>query len=156
MPEPELPEPELPEDDHFACQCTGKKGNDFSDDEDGYRQPPWLHGRAFQPTSSNFHLSGLWVERVADTWEKELERVKDELKNSERTIRRSYQLAIVQIRAMKDLGRRFSRDLHVLHTPDNEAKLPSHAEVRGICPEDEALHQKLADIALIEPIYSGP
>lgn len=148
--------PELLDDDHFARQCTGKRGKDFSDDEDGYHQPPWLHGRAFQPTSSNPHLSGLWLERVADTWEKELERVKDEFKNSNRTIRRSYQLAIVQIRAMKDLGRRFSRDLHVLHTPDNEANLPSHAEIRGICPEDERFHQMLADIALIEPIYSGP
>lgn len=151
-----MPKPELPDEDHFARQCTGKKGKDFSDDEDGYHQPPWLHGRAFQPTTSNPHLSGLWVEQVADTWEKELERVKDEFKKSNRTISKSYQLAIIQIRAMKDLGRRFSRDLHVLYTPDYPANLPSHAEVRGICPEDEALHQMLSDIALIEPIYSEP
>ena len=150
-----MPKPEPIEDDHFARQCTGKGGKDFSDVEDGYHQPPWLHGRAFQPTTSNPHISGLWVERVADTWEQELKRVKDEFKNSNRTINKSYQLAIVQIGEMKDLGRRYSRNLHVLHTADNEANLPSHAEVRGIRPEDETLQQKLADIALIEPIYSG-
>lgn len=55
---------------------------------------------------------------------------------------------------MKGLGKRYSRDLHVLHTPDDEANLPSHAEIHGIRPEDEALHQRLADIASIEPIHS--
>jgi len=151
-----MSEPELPEDDHFARQCSGKKGKDFSDDEDGYHEPPWLHGRAFQPTSDNPHHSGLWVERVPDIWVKQLERVRDEFKNSERVIKKTYQMAIVHIREMKALGTRFSRDLHVLHTPDDEANLPSHAEVRGIGPEDEALHQMLADIALIEPIFSEP
>lgn len=147
-------EMELPHHDHFARQCTGKKGKDFSDEEDAYHQPPWLHSRAFAPTLENPELSGLWIERVANTWQNQLERVKDELKNSKRSIKRTYQLAIVQVQIIKDLGKRYDRDLHVLHTPDNESGLPSHSEVRGIRPEEEALQQRLADIASIEPIYS--
>lgn len=91
-----MSEPELPEGDHFARQCSGKKGKDFSDNDDGYHQPPWLQARAFQPTSVNPHLSGLWVERVTDTWDKQLERVKGEIKNSRRTTK-NHQLAIVQV-----------------------------------------------------------
>ena len=144
---------ELLEDDHFARQCSGKKGKNFSDEDDGYHQQPWLHGSAFQPTAENPNLSGSWVERVDDTWENHLERVKDELKNSSRNTK-NHQLAIVQVGEMKDLGKRFSRELHVLRTPDDENNLPSHAEVRGICPEDEALHQMLADKASIVPIHS--
>ena len=100
------------------------------------------------------NISGLWVERIADTWERQMERVKDEFRNSERTIKKSYQMAILQVRDIRELGKRFSRDLHVLHTPDHENNLPSHAEIRGIAPEDEILQQHLSDRALVEPIYT--
>jgi hypothetical protein len=150
-----MAETNLPDDHHFARQCTGKSGKNFSDENDDYHSPPWLHGSAFQPSLKNPDISGLWIERVAASWDDQLERVKNELKNSKRSIKSTYQLAIIKVDAIKKIGTKFSRDLHVLHTPDDAAGLPSHSEIRGIQPEDEAMQQKLADTAFIEPIYAA-
>lgn len=142
----------LPDEHHFARQCTGFGGKNFSDEQDGYREPPWLEASAFQPSPKNPHVSGLWVERVDGAWRDQLDRVRAELKGSGRNIRKTYQLAIVQVEGIKSLGRQHGRELHVLHTPDEEANLPSHSEIRGIAPEDHALQQRIADSAQIEPI----
>ncbi len=143
----------LPEEDHFARQCTGTGGRHFSDEEDGYHNPPWLHGTAFQPSPGNPHISGLWVECVDGEWQDQLQRVKLELVNSARNIRKSYLLGIVRVEEIKALGRNHGRDLHVLHTPDGASRLPSHSEIRGIAPEDLGLQQRIADAAMIERIY---
>jgi hypothetical protein len=148
--------PDLPDEHHFARQSTGKQGRDFSDEQDGYHDPPWLNARAFQPSPDNPHISGLWVERIADTWANQLERIRTELKESSRNVKKSYQFAIIKVEKIKELGRRFSRDLHVVHAPDEKNHLPSHSEIRGIAPEDEALQQKLADNAQVEPIFPDP
>ena len=149
-------EVDLPEKHHFARQCTGTRGRHFSDEEDGYRSPPWLHASAFQPSPDNPNISGLWVERVEGEWQDQLQRVKMELRDSARDIKKSYQLGIVRVEQVKALGRRHGRHLHVLHTPDEQARLPSHSEIRGIAPEDLGLQQRIADVALIEPIFPVP
>ena len=114
----------LPDEHHFARQCSGVKGLDFSDVEDSYHQPPWLQGRAFQPKEDNPNLSGLWLEREAGSWHEQLNRTRNELQNCKRVVRRNAMLAIVPVALAKDLGRKFDRDLHVLHTPDQESFHP--------------------------------
>lgn len=141
----------LPDNHHFAVHCSGKAGKDFSDEEDDYHQPPWLHGRAFEPSPENPHVSGQWIERVAGAWADQLQRVRDELKNSKRTVRKTHQLAYVSVEEVKDLGMCYDRSLHVLFTPNYDDGLPSHSDIRGIRPEDQMLQQRLADQAVVVP-----
>ena len=143
----------IPENHHFAKQCSGIGGKDFSDEDDGYHEPPWLHGSAFQPTRDNPDISGLWVEREPGSWDEQVQRVRKELIDSTRIIKPSHTLGIVQNKRIKSLGRIYSRDLHVVHTPDDEQRLPSHSEIRGVLPEDEILQQKLADAAVTISIF---
>ena len=133
------------------CPGYGKGGKHFSDEQDDYHQnPPWLNASAFQPDPSNPDLSGLWVERVPDTWEMQIERVKNELIASQRTVNeKTHHLGIVQVQKIAELGHEYGRDLHVLHTPIDD--LPSHAEIRGVRPDDYILQQKLADAAELIP-----
>lgn len=140
-----LSDTELPKETHFAHQCSGTSGRDFSDEADGYHEPPWLLYVAFQPTETNPSVSGSWVERVDGDFEVQLDRVRRELANSIRTVKSTHQLAVIQVQIIVDLGSRYDRDLHVLLTPDLDAGLPSHSEIRGIQPEDLILQQKLAD-----------
>lgn len=151
-----MPDTELPNEDHFARQCSGTAGNDFSDVEDGYHEPPWLLSRAFQPTKTNPSVSGSWVERVDGDFEAQLDRVRQELANSTRTVNPTYKLAIIQVQKTVDLGSQSRRNLHVVHTPDMVAGLPSHSEIRGIQPEDRILQQKLADASAIVPASQTP
>jgi hypothetical protein len=150
-----MTETPVPNEDHFARQCSGFGGKSFSDIEDGIHEVPYLHARAFEPSPKNRHPSGLWIERVADTWANQIERVRAEFKGSARKIGKTNQMAIVQVETVKALGARCSRELHVVHEPDDANGLPSHAEIRGIAPEDYVLQQLIADSAQIEPIFSG-
>ncbi|NKB49595.1 MAG: hypothetical protein GKS02_09600 [Alphaproteobacteria bacterium] len=144
---------ELSPEDHFAAHCSGVGGKDFSDDDDDYHQPPWLFRIAFAPTIENPHVSGLWVEREGEAFADQLNRLREELIASTRTIRKSHQLAVVKVGTINRLGQRHSRNLHVIYSPDQERRLPSHSEIRGIQQEDRILQQKIADNAEIHPIY---
>ena len=151
-----LSDTELPKEDHFARHCSGTSGRDFSDEADGYHEPPWLLYRAFQPTEINFLVSGSWVERVDDDFEAQLDRVRRELADSTRTVRSTHKLAVVQVQNIVDHGSRYSCDLDVVHAPDVAASLPSHSEIRGIPPENHILQQKLADASDIVPASQTP
>jgi len=54
----------LPDEHHFAKQISGLHGGNFSDEDDGFHMPPWLHRSAFAPRKSDPSVSGLWLERV--------------------------------------------------------------------------------------------
>ena len=101
-------------------------------------------------------MSGSWVERVGGDFEVQLDRVRRELANSTRTVKSTHKLAVIQVQNIVDLGSRYRRDLHVVHTPDPVAGLPSHSEIRGIPPEDRILQQKLADASAIVPASLTP
>lgn len=144
---------ELPPDDHFAVHCSGVGGKDFSDEDDDFHQPPWLFRIAFAPTTQNPNVSGLWVERESGTFTDQLNRLRDELVASKRAVRNSHQMAVVEVGTVDRLGQKYSRNLHVIFSPDQELKLPSHAEITGIQQEDRILQQKIADKAISHPIF---
>lgn len=133
---------ELPEQDHFAIQCSR---NRFSDGE----EPFWLMGKAFEPSEFDPSISGFWVERVDSEYEDQLKRVRQELANSDRIVRSTHKLAVIQVQTTIDLGSKYDRELHVIFDPVSD--LPSHSEIQGITPENLRLHQKLADACNIVP-----
>ena len=130
----------LPENDHFARHCTPGM---FSDEEDNERMPPWLKGKAFEPTISNPILSGLWPEYHKGDWQARLTAIRKELRDGGRTVKPSHKLAILRVQKIKAIGNDRGKKLDAIHKPLKN--MPSHSEIIGELLEDRRLHQKLAD-----------
>jgi len=151
MDDEKIEETPLPPHDHFGVHTSAGR---FSPLEDGEHQPPWLKGDAFAPSTINPNLSGSWIEREPGTFQAQLNRISAELWQSERTVRKNHSLATVLAETIMRLGKKYSRDLHVFFCPDEEKRLPSHSEIRGLGVADRVLQQKIADEA--EPHLIGP
>lgn len=131
-----MPNQELSLEHDVARHCTQK---DFSDDNS-----EWLTGLVFEPTEKNPVISVNWVDFYDGSFEKKLEKLRQELKQI-RVVRRTHQLAILNVGKAKEIGERRESDLRIAHSPIPGS--PSHAEISGIPLRAKILQQELADVA---------